>query len=506
MSHDNAIRVERDKSASKTGLKRLRTLVLYTALVASLSVFVYKVYLSYGKAITGYGDDWESLAILDSKHPDSLSGGDLTHFKFGNISFEQEPYNLHWKLSALFDHGDGMFERPFKEAKSFNEKNISDGLGPLYNAKSCEACHVADGRAAAPSMERGFEGFLLRVSIPGKGEHGGPKHHPVYGGQLADQANAGHDPEIAPKITYEHIPGQYPDGTTYTLRKPIYDLSKTFYGPLGDDAMVSPRVAPAMIGMGLLDAIDPAEIDQYSDPNDANNDGISGKVNWVWDVEAGKMSVGKYGWKAETPTLRQQIADAAVNDIGITSPLFPEQSCAQEQQACQDEQHGTVGDPYEMMEEQLNHLAVYLEFLAIPARDPVDHPQALRGEELFKQVSCTACHRDTWTTGNQHRQWRLRNQIIHPYTDLLLHDMGEGLADHRPTFDATGTEWRTPPLWGIGMTQRVNGHTDFMHDGRARSLEEAVLWHDGEAKKSKEEFMKLKKEDREAILTFLRSL
>ena len=506
MNHHNAIGTKNDKPNTKDGLKRIRTLILYTALVASVSGLLYKVYLSYGKAITGYGEDWESLAILDTKHPDSLSGGDLTHFKFGNISFEQEPYNLHWRLSALFDHGDGVFERPFKEAKSFNEKNISDGLGPLYNAKSCAACHVADGRAAAPSMERGFEGVLFRVSIPGKGKHGGPKHHPVYGGQLADQANTGYDPEVKLKMDYQLIPGQYPDGTPYTLRKPIYDLSETYYGPLGDDAMLSPRIASAVIGMGLLDAIDSTDILKNADPDDANNDGISGKVNMVWDVEAGKLAVGKYGWKAETPTLRQQIADAAVNDIGISSSLFPDQSCGDEQQDCKDAQHGTVGDPYEMMEEQINQLLVYLEFLAVPARDPVNHPQALLGEKLFKESNCNACHTDTWTTGNKHRQRRLRNQVIHPYTDLLLHDMGEGLADNRPTFDATGTEWRTPPLWGIGMSARVNGHTDFLHDGRARNLEEAILWHDGEAKAAKEAFMNLKKSDREALLAFLRSL
>ncbi|WP_309400977.1 di-heme oxidoredictase family protein [Cerasicoccus maritimus] len=480
--------------------------VLYLGMIVSLGVFAVTVYSSYWKAKTGYGDDWESLAILDGKHPDSLTGGDLTHFKFGNISFEQEPYNLHWKLSALFDGGDGVFERPFSEAQSFNDGHYADGLGPLYNAKSCEACHVADGRSAAPSNERGFEGFLLRVSIPGKGANGGPKHHPVYGGQLADNANQGHQPEVKIAMRYEEIPGMYPDGTGYTLRKPIYDLTETNYGPLGDDAMISPRIAPSMIGMGLLDAITPAEIIAYADPDDADNDGISGKVNWVWDIEAKEMAVGKYGWKAETPNLRQQAADAAVNDIGISSSLFPDQSCGEGQDACREALHGTVGDAYEMMEKELNEVVTYLEFLAVPARDPVDHPKAQRGEKLFVQMNCVACHKQTWTTGNDHRQWRLRNQKIHPYTDLLLHDMGEGLADHRPTYDATGSEWRTPPLWGIGMTERVNGHTDFLHDGRARNLEEAILWHDGEARAAKESFKHLSEDDREAVLAFLRTL
>lgn len=490
-----------------SGIRKTLNLLLYTGLIASLTAFGYTYYNSHWKAKTGYGNDWKSLAILDTKHPDSLSGGDLTHFKFGNLSFEQEPYNLHWKLSALFDQGDGNFERPYKKAEPGFEHYASDGLGPLFNAQSCVTCHVADGRAAAPSNERGFEGFLLRVSVPGKGPHGGPKHHPVYGGQLADNAIEGHQPEIKLNITYIDIPGEYPDGTTYSLRSPIYDLSQTNYGPLGDDAMVSPRIASALIGMGLLDALDPADIEANADPEDANQDGISGKVNWVWDVEAQKMSVGKYGWKAETPTLRQQIADAAVNDMGITSPLFPEESIGNEQEETFSETiNGDIGDPYELMEQELNQFAVYLEFLAVPGRDPIDHPLSLRGEKLFNEANCIACHTPTLKTGDSHKQSRLRNQTIHPYTDLLLHDMGEGLADNRPSYDATGTEWRTPPLWGIGMSERVNGHTDFLHDGRARNLEEAILWHGGEAEAAKEQFKQLSKEDREAVLAFLLTL
>jgi CxxC motif-containing protein (DUF1111 family) len=270
--------------------------------------------------------------------------------------------------------------------------------------------------------------------------------------------------------------------------------------------MVSPRVAPIMSGMGLLDAIDSDEIASNADPEDRNNDGISGKVNWVWDVEADKMSVGKYGWKAETPTLRQQIADAAINDMGISNSLFPNQNCSEAQEDCRDAVHGDIGEPYEMMERELNQLVGYLEFLAIPARDPIDDPIAQLGEKRFKEMNCVACHKDTWVTGTQQRQKRLHNQTIHPYTDLLLHDMGEGLADHRPTFDATGTEWRTPPLWGIGMIERVNGHTDLLHDGRARNIEEAILWHGGEATVAKVTFMQLPKEEREAVVAFIKTL
>lgn len=493
-----------DNNKSFTGWKAG---VVYSLLGGSLALVGYTAYESMWQAKTGYGKDYETLSILDTKDPRALTGGDLTHFKFGNISFEQEPYNLHWKLAVLFDHGDGVFERPFTEAKPNHFRYDADGLGPLYNETSCEGCHIADGRAAPPQKAgEPLEGLLFRVSIPGKDMHGGPNPHPIYGGQLADKSIAGHKPEVVPVITYTEQPGQYPDGTAFSLRAPSYDFNLAFYGPLGEDAMFSPRVAPAMIGMGLLDAIDSEQIAAKADPKDINSDGITGKVNMVWDAEAKTMAVGKYGWKGETPTLKQQIADAAVNDMGISNELFPMQTCTKKQGDCNKALHGTSDDDLELTKEQLDQLVVYLEFLAIPGRDPIDHPETLRGEEIFKQANCNGCHTDTWITGNTQRQWRLHNQKIHPYTDLLLHDMGEGLADNRPSFDATGTEWRTAPLWGIGMTKRVNGHTFFLHDGRARNLEEAILWHGGEAENAKQFFMAQTLKDRKALLAFLRTI
>lgn len=501
------MKLSHQNTSTKRSLTGWKGAVVFSLLSASLAVFGYSLYKSHWKMLEGYGDDQASLDIINRKDPRALSGGDLTHFKFGNISFEQEAYNLHWKLSADFDHGDGIFERPYQAAVSSGFLYDSDGLGPLYNAKSCEGCHIADGRAAPPlSPGEPLQGLLFRVSIPGKSEHGGPNPHPVYGGQLADKAIAGHKPEVNPVITYTEISGKYPDGTAYSLRKPDYDFSQAFYGELGDGAMTSPRIAPAMIGMGLLDAISVADIEAVADPDDKNNDGISGKVNRVWNAKTRKMEVGKYGWKAETPTLIQQIADAAVNDMGVTNPIFPNQTCTAKQPECQNALHGTFNDKYELTDTQLDRLVTYLEFLAVPGRDPVDHPKALRGEELFRASNCQGCHIEQWKTGKDQRRWRLRDQVIHPYTDLLLHDMGKGLADGRPSFDATGQEWRTPPLWGIGMTKRVNGHTFFLHDGRARSLEEAILWHGGEAEKAKQYFMSLPKKEREALLAFLRTL
>lgn len=342
--------------------------------------------------------------------------------------------------------------------------------------------------------------------MPGTDPHGGPNPHPVYGGQLADKAIPGHKPEISLQITYEEIVGQYADGTEYRLQKPIYTFPEQNYGPLGDDAMVSPRIAPFMIGMGLLDAITEEDMLAYADPEDKDGDGISGKANKVWSVEFNKYMLGKYGWKAETPTLNHQGMDAAVNDMGITNPLFPAQNCTAGQVDCLAALEGTTNAPYEMTEAQMDQVTTYLEFLGVPGRDYLDNPDVVRGEKLFKDTGCESCHRETFVTGTEQRQRRLHNQTIHPYTDLLLHDMGPELADHRPSFDADGYEWRTPPLWGIGMVETVNGHTRFLHDGRARNLEEAILWHGGEAEMTKQRFTQLAKNDREAIVKFLKSL
>lgn len=477
------------------------------ALVVCGGVFAYTYYESRIKPLSGYGDDWEPVDVLKTMDPKALSGGDLTHFMFGDISFESEAANLPWKLSALFDAGDGVFERAFTEALASGYRSDADGVGPLFNMSACEGCHIADGRAAPPTEPgQALEGMLFRVSVPGVGPHGGPNPHAVYGGQLADKAIPGHLPEISYQIDYEEIVGKYADGSEYRLLKPVYSFPEQNYGPLGKEAMISPRVAPFMIGMGLLDAITTDTILERADVDDKDGDGISGKPNMVWSVEQNTYLLGKYGWKAEIPTLAHQSMDAAVNDMGVTNPLFPAESCTESQAVCMSARSGTSNAPYEMTEQQMNEVVTYLEFLAVPGRGHLDNPAVQTGEALFNSIGCESCHRSEYKTGTEQRQRRLHNQVIHPYTDLLLHDMGPDLADHRPSFDANGYEWRTPPLWGIGMVETVNGHTRFLHDGRARNLEEAILWHGGEAQATKERFTALAATDREAIVKFLKSL
>lgn len=499
---DAAINGKSSKSSSSWLLK-----ISLPILIVSVGYFAYTYYQSKIKPLSGYGEDWAALEELNSKEPKALLGGDLTHFMYGGDSFATEAANLPWQLSAAFDAGDGIFERPFTEAKKSGFRFDADGLGPLFNGNSCEACHAADGRAAPPlATGDTLEGLLFRVSIPGADEVGGPKPHPIYGGQLGDKAIDGHLPEVAYQLDFEEVKGKFADGETYTLQKPVYSFPDQNYGPLGEDAMVSPRIAPFMIGMGLIDAITDADLLKGEDIEDADGDGISGKANRVWSIEHGEYRVGKYGWKAETPTLAHQSMDAAINDMGITNPLFPKENCTAEQADCSAALSGTTDAPVEMDEQKMNEVVTYLEFLSVPGRDLLDHPEAARGEALFTSSGCSGCHTTQFVTGTEQRQRRLHNQTIHPYSDFLLHDMGPGLADNRPSFDASGVEWRTAPLWGIGMVETVNGHTRFMHDGRARNLEEAILWHGGEAETAKNVYLNLDKIDRTAMVKFLKSL
>lgn len=502
---------EIEKDSKSTSKIKIKSMILSLALVVSGSVFAYTYYKTQiFPTSAAYGEDPTALNDLKGKSDKALTAGDLTHFQYGPGSFAVEAGNLPWGLSKSFDDGDGFFEREFRVADKNSQHAYPrdrDGLGPLFNGSSCEACHFADGRAAPPQKEgEPLAGLLFRVSVPGKDIHGGPNPHPVYGGQLADKAIEGHNPEVDINISYEIIEGKYADGEVFSLRKPTYQITKVYYGEMGENAMISPRVGPHVAGLGLLDALTEQTILNNADPDDKDGDGISGKPNMVWDVENQKMSVGKYGWKAETPTIRQQSADAAVNDMGVTNPQFTMQNCTDKQKKCMGAIHGTSGNENEMTGAQLEDVTTYLEFLSIPGRDYLDNKDVQKGEQLFVESNCNACHRTDMVTGTEHRRKRLHNQKISPYTDLLLHNMGEGLADHRPSFDADGYEWRTAPLWGIGMVKITNGHTNFLHDGRARNLSEAILWHGGEAEKAKQEFVAMNKKDRESLIKFLKSI
>ena len=430
---------------------------------------------------------------------DERLGGDTTAFSAGSNAFELSARNLTNDERRVFEVGDSFFNQNWVTAPASTEAR--DGLGPTFNAQSCSSCHSHDGRAKPPDHDKDPErGLLLRLSVPGPD---GPVGDPIYGGQLQDRAINGVLPEGRIAIRYEVISGQYPDGTPFTLRKPGYVILDLAFGQLHAEVMVSPRIAPVTVGMGLLEAVPQERLLSLADPDDANGDGMSGRPNMVWDVRHARLVLGRFGWKANQPTVEQQAAQAFRGDIGITSSLVAAENCPPAQHACAAAPNG--GAP-EIPDERLAKVVFYVQTVAVPAMRNVEDPHVRRGAELFVQTGCAACHTPRHVTGDDHPVAALRNQTIFPFTDLLLHDMGEGLADGRPDGLASGREWRTPPLWGIGLVKVVNGHTMFLHDGRARNVEEAILWHGGEGQAARDGFMALTANERESLLQFLRSL
>lgn len=410
--------------------------------------------------------------------------------------------NLDPARSDDFFVGNSFFKGNWVIAPASTEDR--DGLGPFFNAASCSSCHFKDGRGRPPGDDLPHAaGLLLRLGRPGVTAHGAPRPDPVYGDQLQPMALPGIRPEAELRVAYTEVPGQYADGTPFHLRRPAYTVADPAYGALEGDLLTSPRVAPALIGVGLLESVPEARLVALADPDDADGDGVSGRPNRVHAVGSDTPAIGRFGWKANQPTVKQQVAAAFVGDIGITSTLFPEENATVHQE---DARQRPVGGSPELDDRTLDFVSFYTRTLAVPARRNPEAPEVQRGRELFQAAGCAACHVPRHDTGDDPSFPELSRQTIFPYTDLLLHDMGEGLADGRPDFEADGREWRTPPLWGLGLQQRVNGHRLLLHDGRARGVAEAILWHGGEAETSREAFRRLDAPDREALIAFVEDL
>lgn len=411
-----------------------------------------------------------------------LSGGATTVNNRSSRAFSYPAPGLSPTELAKHLQGDANFDAVFVTAPA----EVNPGLGPLFNNPSCNGCHLQDGRG----MPRPGQS-LVRVSLAnGKAEEpGGAVPVPVMGTQLQDSAIAGFKPEAKVVVTWHKQEGQYRDGTPYALRSPAVKLVQTDPNiPIPPETQISLRVPPAVFGTGLLEAVPEAEIVQQADPEDRNGDGISGRPNYVWHPIEKRNTLGRFGLKANTPDLTVQTAAAYINDMGVTNPIFP------------------GNDPNPDIDRQiLDNTIFYVQTLGVPARTLDKDKQVRRGEKLFAQANCVGCHVATLHTGSA-KSSVLAHQTIHPYSDLLLHDMGEALADHRPDFQASGSEWRTAPLWGLGLVQTVLPYSGYLHDGRARTLEEAILWHGGEAQASKTAFLTMAKGDREALLKFLNSL
>jgi CxxC motif-containing protein (DUF1111 family) len=430
------------------------------------------------------------------------SGGRATVFDTTANAFATALPSLTTTERRAFSVGNSFFNDNWVTAPASTTGR--DGLGPLFNAQSCSSCHLRDGRGAPPQdIDDPARGLLFRLSVPGRGPHDGVLPEPTYGDQLQDRAILGVPPEGRVRITLKEVPGRYADGTRYTLLAPTYEIVDLSGGPIAPDVLVSPRIAPSVFGVGLVEAIPEQEIVARADPDDADEDGISGRANAVLDVAEQHVELGRFGWKANVPTVEQQNASAFTGDIGITNRLFPEQPCTRAEPECLAKPHG--GEP-ELDDLKLSRVTFYTRTLAVPARRDVRNDEVRQGEQLFRTAGCASCHVPTQHTGDDAEVPALRRQTIHPFTDLLLHDMGPGLADGRPDNLASGSEWRTPPLWGIGLQSTVAGHTRFLHDGRARNLEEAILWHGGEAKAAQRAFVEMPRVDRAALLAYLRSL
>ena len=420
-------------------------------------------------------------------------GGDTTRVIVSDQAYTFLASNAPQEHQRLFAFGNRVFNTKWAEYPA--SVQAFDGLGPTFNRNSCSGCHVRDGRGQPPANPGDpMESMLVRLSGPDA------KPDPRYGDQLNDRANLGVKPEGRAIIDYDEIPGTYGDGAPYALLSPHIHFADLAYGPL-DDALTSPRVAPAMIGLGLLEAVPQSTLEALADPDDTDGDGISGRLNRLTD-HFGHPAIGRLGWKANVATIPEQAAGAAFGDMGLTTTLNPNQNCPAVQDSCKGAPAQT--DP-EISDSFFARLVLYARTLAVPQARPRDDATFQKGLATFRDFGCSSCHVPTLVTGDAELP-ELANQTIHPFTDLLLHDMGEGLADHRPDGSATGTEWRTAPLWGIGLIPRVNQHDRLLHDGRARGPEEAIFWHGGEAEKAKEAFRTASKADRDALIGFLQSL
>ena len=448
-----------------------------------------------------------------------MAGGAATSVASVNAnSFSHPSANLTFEGQRDFALGNGLFRKVWVSAPSSTQG--SDGLGPLFNARACQRCHVKDGRGHPPqSSDDIATSMVIRLSVPART----PEERsvlesglapflpdPVYGSQLQEFAVPGIPAEGRIAIAYEEIPVELNGDEEASLRRPAYSVTDLGYGPMAADVMLSPRVAPPMIGLGLLEAVHPGDLFAGADPDDADGDGISGRPSVVHDPDTGQRQLGRFGWKAPTPSVREQTAKAFSVDIGISTPAVPDPwgDCTASQRACRTRPSGVqrrLGDT-EAPAPVPELVSFYASNLAVPARRDVGNPEVLHGKALFHRAGCASCHTPKFVTRRDAARPEHRFQLIWPYTDLLLHDMGEGLADNRPADGASGREWRTPPLWGIGLTKTVSGHTYFLHDGRARSFLEAVLWHDGEALAARNAVVAMRPAERSALIRFLESL
>ena len=473
-----------------------------------------------------------SMPQLVTFDPQEIKQGGDTGIAVTNAeSYSKPSSNLTASRKGDFFVGNAFFKQPWVIAPASTDSR--DGLGALFNVAACQSCHIKDGRGHAPmSSEDDADSLLIRLAMPATTDEQRQQlkdsliekvAHPMYGGQLQDRGIQGVPAEARIAVKWTDKPMTFADGHVETLRQPTFKLTNPGYGAFDEDLMVSPRVALPMIGLGLLEQIADADIKKQADSTDKNADGIHGKFNWALDPQTGKTALGRFGWKAGQTKLLTQNQSAFNEDMGLTSNIRPIESCTPLQSAClkatigADEQ-GNGKPAVEVNDEVTKFVEFYTRNLAVPHRRNADDKLVLAGKKRFYDMGCQSCHTPRYQlpkTDDDHLEQH--GQIIYPYTDLLLHDMGDDLADRtiagklppksaQVEFLANSYEWRTPALWGIGLAQTVDPQATFLHDGRARTLMEAVLWHGGEAAKQQQKVLKLDKQGRSELNAFLKSL
>ena len=444
---------------------------------------------------------------------ETLPGVVVTTSNRGPSAYEQPIAPLPSDQRSEFFRGRQLVRQSWVIPPS-EDRSIA-GLGPLYSQIACIACHPGNGRGFAPnSPAEPMRAMLVRLSVPGVAAHGAPVPVPAYGNQFNEFGVPGVPGDGRAELSYQVRNVTLTDAEVVVLRKPSVRLVDLAYGELPAQTRTSARIGQALYGLGLLSAVPDATLVALSKARKPA--GIHGRLNRVWEVtpdnpiHPGRTAIGRFGWKANMPNLRQQIAGAFLGDMGITSSLFPVEHCTEVQTACQHAPSAGTSTEPELSAAALSQVEFYHLALAAPeprkASNAEEQAVLERGARLFTQVQCAACHIPTLRTGTFPRLPVLAQQNIHPFTDLLLHDMGEGLADHRSDFLANGREWRTAPLWGIGLAQTVEAQVGYLHDGRARTPQEAILWHGGEASIARARYIRLPKAERQALLAYLQSL
>ena len=464
-----------------------------------------------GAAVALCGCAAAIFALAGEPAPDALSAGTFTIERADADAFIQPAPVLTYAQRNVFMRGRVQFNQKWVVFPSLGG---DWGLGPTFVADRCVQCHVKAGRGSPPSAAHEQPStMVVRLSLPGTDEHGGPRPHPNYGDQFQNQGLQGKDeynhgkgdrvpPEGDVYVDWTEHEVTFADGEKTRLRAPRLRFENLNFGPLGDDIMTSLRLAPPIFGLGLLEAVPEETILQIA--RQQAQIGFKGRPNYVWDAIHQRVALGRFGWKSNQPSVKQQIAAAYLGDIGVTSPLFPDENCPPVQKACRLQPPGNTP---ELVQQNWDEIEFWTIALAVPARRNTDDADVRRGEALFQDAKCTVCHVPSMTTAKQFPPLeQLGEQTFHAYTDLLLHDMGEALSDGRQDFQASGSEWRTSPLWGLGLSQAVSGSTAMLHDGRARNLTEAILWHGGESSASREAFRSMARDDRQRLLKFLESI